>query len=141
MSRLLLTFGRRRILGIEPELAKRLVDYSWPGNVRELENEVRRMLATAQGGSYLGVKHLSPRLAKARPVERQRNGVRTLKLEGETLKQQIEGVEAELVLESLRRHRWNQSRAAIELGLSRPGLSNKIKRYRLREGERVERRW
>jgi two-component system, NtrC family, response regulator HupR/HoxA len=33
----------------------------------------------------------------------------------------------------LLRHRWNQSRAANELGLSRVGLANKIKRYGLNE--------
>jgi two-component system response regulator HupR/HoxA len=35
------------------------------------------------------------------------------------------------VSEVLLRHRWNQSRAANELGLSRVGLANKIKRYDL----------
>jgi two-component system response regulator HupR/HoxA len=35
--------------------------------------------------------------------------------------------------EVLSRHRWNQSRAANQLGLSRVGLANKIKRYGLDE--------
>ena len=30
---------------------------------------------------------------------------------------------------SMERHRWNHTRAADELGLSRVGLSNKLKRY------------
>jgi DNA-binding NtrC family response regulator len=50
-----------------------------------------------------------------------------------SLKEKIEAVEAQLVLAVLQRHRWNQSKTAAELGLSRPGLANKIKRYRLRE--------
>jgi len=55
-------------------------------------------------------------------------------LDGRTsLKEKIEAVEAQLVLAALERQRWNQSKAAVELGLSRPGLANKIKRYRLRE--------
>ena len=50
-----------------------------------------------------------------------------------SLKEKIEAVEAQLVLAVLQRQGWNQSKAAAELGISRPGLANKIKRYRLRE--------
>ena len=35
--------------------------------------------------------------------------------------------------ECLHKHRWNQSKAADELGLSRVGLANKIRRYGLAE--------
>ena len=48
-----------------------------------------------------------------------------------TLKDQVEALEAKLVREALWKHRWNRSAAAEELGLSRVGLSNKIRRYGL----------
>jgi len=51
----------------------------------------------------------------------------------QSLKEKIEAVEAQLVLAALERQRWNQTKAAVELGLSRPGLLNKIRRYRLRD--------
>ena len=51
--------------------------------------------------------------------------------EGGTLKDQVESLEKHIVAEALARHRWNQSRAADELGLSRVGLANKIRRYGL----------
>ena len=35
------------------------------------------------------------------------------------------------LLEYLQRHNWNNSRASRELGLSRVGLANKIRRYAL----------
>ncbi|WP_199698939.1 helix-turn-helix domain-containing protein [Oleomonas cavernae] len=56
--------------------------------------------------------------------------------EGETLKDRVESLEKHVVRESLGRHRWNQKRAAEELGLSRVGLANKIKRYGLDEPHR-----
>ena len=43
----------------------------------------------------------------------------------------VEALERQLVAQSLLAHRWNHSRAARELGLSRVGLANKIKRYGL----------
>jgi two-component system response regulator HupR/HoxA len=39
-----------------------------------------------------------------------------------------------VIKETLIRHRWNKSRAANELGLSRVGLRSKLMRYGL-EGE------
>ncbi|MDA0191491.1 MAG: hypothetical protein OSW77_14560, partial [Proteobacteria bacterium] len=43
----------------------------------------------------------------------------------------IERAEARVVKETLIRHRWNKSKAAAELGLSRVGLRNKLVRYGL----------
>ncbi len=119
----------RRILGIAPEVLERLKAYHWPGNVRELENEMKRMVALAEDGEYLTLGKLSRHLVDLVPVRVDCNSC--LKLKGETLKEKIEFVESELVREALQRHRWNQSRAAAELGLSRVGLANKIKRYGL----------
>jgi transcriptional regulator with GAF, ATPase, and Fis domain len=44
--------------------------------------------------------------------------------DGVTLKDKVESLERQLVGELLLRRRWNQSRAASELGLSRVGLAN-----------------
>jgi two-component system response regulator HydG len=38
----------KRIAGISPSAADRLVSYSWPGNVRELQNCIERAVALAQ---------------------------------------------------------------------------------------------
>lgn len=119
----------RRIMGIAPEVLERLKAYHWPGNVRELENEMKRMVALADDGEYLTVAGLSPHLAHLSPP-RVRCGT-CVEPKGRTLKEKIEYIEAELVREALQRNQWNQSRTAVELGLSRVGLANKIKRYGL----------
>ncbi len=119
----------RRILGIAPEVLDRLKAHHWPGNVRELENEMKRMVALADDGEYLTIANLSPHLASLAPSRMNCGSCSELK--GETLKEKVESVETELVRQALQRHRWNQSRAAAELGLSRVGLANKIKRYGL----------
>jgi two-component system response regulator HupR/HoxA len=58
-------------------------------------------------------------------------------LEG-TLRERIESLEARILRESLIRHRWNKSRAAKELGLSRVGLRSKLERYGLEKVEKIE---
>jgi len=119
----------RRILGISPEVNEKFKLHDWPGNVRELDNEVKRMVALAENGEYLGVANLAPHIKELVPASA---GCASCdELEGDTLKEKIEFIESRLVEDALQRHRWNQSRAAADLGLSRVGLANKIKRYGL----------
>lgn len=125
----------RRIAGISPEVMQRLQAHQFPGNVRELENEVRRMVALAGDGEFLSRSHMSPefvRLLPARPAgPRQPDFLR----DKTTLKEKVESLEAHVVTQCLLRHKWNHSRAARELGISRVGLANKIKRYKLDHGD------
>jgi len=89
------------------------------------------MVALAKDGEYLTTQNMSPAILAAAP-RRAPNGGGFFP-GGATLKDKVESLERQLVGEVLLRHRWNQSRAANELGLSRVGLANKIKRYDLGE--------
>ncbi|WP_026607799.1 sigma-54 dependent transcriptional regulator [Methylocapsa acidiphila] len=120
-----------RVLGVSNDVIEIFKSYRFPGNVRELENEVRRMVALAKDGEYLTRRHLSPALAALRAGAHDRL---VLKADGKTLKEMVESLEGQLVRQVLEKCRWNQSKAARELGLSRVGLANKIRRYALAEG-------
>jgi len=124
----------RKILGISAGALEKLVQFDFPGNIRELENEIHRMVALAKDGEYLTTQNMSPALLAA-AARRPARSAATLMPEGVTLKEKVENLEKLLVSDALLRHRWNQSRAADELGLSRVGLANKIKRYGLVEAE------
>ena len=54
-----------------------------------------------------------------------------------TLKSRIQSIEIQILREALVRHRWNKSRAAKELGLSRVGLRSKLERYGLEKVEQI----
>ncbi len=119
----------KKILGISAGAIQKLAAYDYPGNIRELENEVRRMVALANAGEYLTTQNMSPAILEAAARKAtERSGFPP---EGATLKSKVDSMERRVVEDVLRRHRWNQSRAAKELGLSRVGLANKIKRYDL----------
>lgn len=124
----------RKIPGISLEVMRRFKLHIWTGNVRELENEVRRMVALADNGEFLNVKHLSDELAAIKddfqPVEFEQ---RATALINSSLKATVEAIEKQIVSKALLKNKWNHSKTARELGLSRVGLANKIKRYELEQ--------
>jgi two-component system response regulator HupR/HoxA len=126
---------RRRYTGFVPDAMQRLQEHGFPGNVRELENEVRRMVALAADGEALSARLMSPELARQLPTAFSEEQDAFL-CSGATLKEKVESLERHLVAQCLSRHKWNHSRAARELGLSRVGLANKVKRYALEQQEK-----
>ena len=106
-----------------------LENYDWPGNLPELRNEVTRMLILAQNVT-IGPEIISRHILMAAPGEDGADRTATLvgNLEG-TLKERVEFMEMRILRETLTRLKWNKSRAAAELGLSRVGLRSKLDRY------------
>lgn len=117
----------KRVDGIETAALDCLRAYDWPGNIRELENEILRMLMlTSQ--DRLGAAEISRRILRAAPHDADPAADMAIAVEG-TLKERVEKMEARILKETLIRQRWNKSRAADELGLSRVGLRAKLERY------------
>ncbi|MDQ7051266.1 MAG: sigma 54-interacting transcriptional regulator [Enterobacterales bacterium] len=115
----------RKILGVSREVLEKFELYNWPGNVRELENEVKRMVAVSENGQLVTLEQISENIKSLKPA----SNIALTKLNGVSLKQTVEQLEQKIISTTLRQYRWNQSKTAKELGLSRVGLSNKIKRY------------
>ncbi len=116
--------------GFTQEAIACMQEYHWPGNVRELRNEIQRVLVMSEG-ARLGAELLSPRVLRAAPRHEEPEMDLLAGLDG-TLKDRVMVLEERVLRETLIRHRWNKSRAADELGLSRVGLRNKLERYGLK---------
>ncbi len=105
-----------------------LSTYTWPGNVRELENEVERLLVLGAGQEILDADLLSPRIREA--VGAGGGGLSGIRVSGR-LKTAVEALEREMIHQGLIRTRWNKSRLARELGISRSNLIAKCEKYGL----------
>jgi DNA-binding NtrC family response regulator len=108
---------------IAPDAFQKLLDYGWPGNVRELQNAIEYAVVLARQ-ALIGVKELPAEVqlpAVLRQVERgapPRTGV-----------QSLDDVERNTILQALAECHGNKKKAAELLGIQRPTLYNKMKRY------------
>jgi transcriptional regulator with PAS, ATPase and Fis domain len=108
---------------ISPDAFQKLLDYWWPGNVRELQNAIEYAVVLARQ-NIIGVKELPAEIqlpAALQQAERSaspRNGV-----------QSLDDVERTAILQALAECRGNKKKAAELLGIQRPTLYNKMKRY------------
>jgi len=115
--------------GFSDEAMACMQAYYWPGNVRELQNEILHMLVMGQDDT-LGAELLTPRILRAIPQDKAPELEVFARFQG-SLKERVETLEAHILQETLTRNRWNKSRSAEELGLSRVGLRSKLERYGL----------
>ena len=106
---------------ITPDAFERLVQYPWPGNIRELQNAVEYSVILADNG-VVSEKQLPKELQM--PVALQNLPP---KVNGETLN--LDEREKETILRALAQSHGNKKKAASILGIHRPTLYSKMKRY------------
>jgi len=96
-----------------------LMSYHWPGNVRELENCIERASLLATDEVIHGY-HLPPTLQMpAANLEETRS----------TLQAALDGVEREMILDSLKLHHGNMAAAARQLGLTERIIGLRVKKH------------
>jgi DNA-binding NtrC family response regulator len=105
---------------------EKIYDYPWPGNIRELENEVERVLVLSGDDSRISAELLSQRIRDWGESSK----VQGVRVAGK-LKDAIDELEKTMIKEGLKRTKWNKSRLAKELGISRAGLIMKVDKYGL----------
>ena len=116
----------KRVGRIEEEVMSLLLNYPWPGNVRQLENEIKKMVTFVGDGSNITIEYVSREIHDADHMQQYGSSQ-----DGGSLKGKVAGLERDLILEALKKNKWNKSRTATALGLSRKGLDKKIQRYGL----------
>ncbi len=115
----------KRLRGISRKTLQMLVDSPWPGNVRELENEVRRVVYLCNEGELVTSSLLSEALQAAAADVVPELVVARSDL---NLAAHVAELERHLIAHALERTHENVAAAARLLGLSRYGLSLKLRR-------------
>ena len=133
VERFLRAFAEREqkiVTGLTREAMDLLVRYPYPGNIRELENIVERAVVLTRSDV------IAPR-DLPEPVQRveQEADPRVWMESGLPLAERLERLERMMILESLRRNRFHQTRAARALGISESGLRYKMQHLGIEKPE------
>jgi two-component system response regulator HydG len=118
----------KKVMGLSPAAAERLVGYDWPGNVRELGNCLERAVALAHF-EEIQVEDLPDKI-------RNRQAPRSTSITANELPEllTLEEVERRHVLRVLEACHSNRTDAAKILGLDRKTLYRKLLRWGVNDG-------
>ncbi len=112
---------RRPVTGIEPAALRVLERHPWPGNVRELEHVIERAVILSNG----------PEIRLEDVPEAVRNPGASPRVASMPIGQSLEEIERLAIVQTLERTRGNKRAAAAMLGIHRPTLYNKLRKYGL----------
>jgi DNA-binding NtrC family response regulator len=112
---------------LEPSALQVLMDYDWPGNVRELENVIERAVVLSSGNNIRA--DLFPKSIAASSGEKSGFSAQ----DGNSLKEKVGNFEKSIILAALEKTEWNQKKAAQMLSVNATTLSEKLKRFKIRE--------
>ena len=116
---------KKSLKGFTPQAVEALTAHSWPGNVRELENRIKRAVVMAEG------KYVTP-------MNLELKGPSSSEEDASTLRASRDNREKDLVRLAMEKADGNVSRAAAELGISRPTLYQLLARYGLKKTKSEE---
>ena len=108
---------------IPPDVMRALEDYDWPGNVRALRHAAERAVILAEGDAFRAEDFSLSRIASpprpSAPAPARHDDLN------------LERAEKQMVEEALKKHSYNISLAAAELGLTRASLYRRMEKHGL----------
>lgn len=109
----------KKIINIEPEALRLLIEYSWPGNVRELKNVIERTVILCND-NIIKISDLPDKLKKSETPK-----------ETSPLKIYLDDYERKLLISTYTSHKKNKEETAKALGIDLATLYRKLKKYKI----------
>jgi two-component system response regulator AtoC len=112
-------------LALSPQALAHLSARDWPGNVRELQNVLARAAILARG-RIIGIEDVQTPPSPTNSTNAMASG-------SLLLRDILAETEQRVIRQALEQEKWNRTRAARLLGISRRQLFDKIRQYGLQE--------
>ena len=109
--------GEGKPARLPADVLESFFNHTWPGNIRELQNVIHRYL-TVDRVDFMDGGNLGPALEKAPSA-------------GKRLRESVQDLEKGAVVRALEQTRWNKTKAASLLGVSRRALSRRLQKFGL----------
>lgn len=109
--------NNKNIDDIDEEVKKLFMNHHWPGNIRQLENII-------EGAVIMSRKTLISKEDLPKNFDKLKG-----KAEGKSLQEELKEPAKEIILNALKECNGNRSKAAVNLGINRTTLYNKMKKY------------
>lgn len=117
-----------------PQALTAMIDYQWPGNVRALRHAIERGVILSNGDRLTAQDlQLKAPANQPDPIDSKLD-YKTLEVEEQLIKVSslnIKTVERELIKLAIKKHKYNITKAANELGLTRATLYRRIEEYKI----------
>ena len=120
------------LVKVHEEVRQIFRNYSWPGNLRELKNIIRRAVLLCTGTEItpdvlpMGLKDITDEQPFQPGKEIEGNGSVSL-----NIKDKSKENEKKMIIDALKIHKYNKSKAAEALNIDRSTLYKKIKDYNI----------
>src|SRR5260370_6942515 len=121
---------QREMQGFTPQAMAAMLAHRWPGNVRELIATIRRAVVLANG-PLIDVCDLRLEAAPGRAADSAKAGTKPRRQPGSARPEPGSETERENILLALQENRFNMTRAARGLGVSRATLYRMLQRNRI----------
>ncbi|MBI5639914.1 MAG: sigma-54-dependent Fis family transcriptional regulator [Nitrospirae bacterium] len=116
---------KKNVSGTSKDTEKAFMSYPWPGNIRELRNVIERAMIL-ENEDFILPEHLPLELSTFEKMDKESVGA-PIKIPPGGL--DIEKVEKELIKQALDQVKWNQTRAARLLNLTRDALRYRMQKF------------
>jgi transcriptional regulator with GAF, ATPase, and Fis domain len=114
--------------GISRDARQMLIDYHWPGNVRELRNILERAAILCDGG-LITADHLALNVVATKPAVAPVAAAQAAAAPVQQPSSDLQSVERTMIEQALQNARFNKSKAAKALGLTRHQLYVRMKKH------------
>lgn len=127
---LLYTFARQMKVRFSHDAIQLLKKHDWPGNIRELRNVVARASALYPK-KYIEEQHIDLLLNRKERMAHAQTGVNYASAGDASQMSVIKEIEKQMILKRLAANNGNQKRTAIDLGMPKSTLHDRIRTYEI----------
>lgn len=122
----------KKMMDLSEVTKKTFINYPWPGNIRELKHIITQGVYMADNDAkFLHEDYLPQHILEAQKSVAHK-WIKNANMKSNSLSERLEMVEKEIIIDTMEKNKFNITKTALELKISRQNLQNKLRKYNMR---------